>query len=515
MPNRSDLKRRDEGFEALLAELEHQHTETDLTPDKRADRLAHVRNADTEAKANLRFAKLYYPDIFSAPWSALHEHIGGITGGTHSISGFRKAGKSALTYVAHIIRHVAEGRDGMVGVVLRTQDNAKERVASLARLIMSNKLLCYDYQIEAQKNGGGYRILNHVHIVAGSVNTGLRNYVDDHFDRFQVLIGDDLYDKESVRSEKDNERVYEFIVDEMWGQLQDNGYCIILGNKINDDCPIVRLEDAYPDGHFSFPILDDDGQPTWPEVYDKDDIEEMRKRIPHDVFMGQYMDQPIELGDVFDPEWLGTVNLNLVQIVATITTVDPAHGESPHACMKAACSMGITDSSECVVQALYGRRGPYADLFSWLLARVTRLPEHRLIYWENDFNQWMNAKPYYDDWRDQHRVLLPIYHYEASDLSTKFRGADKQSRILTLVHPHQTGTLRYDARLEGTTAWQSYHSQYVSYDGSKDDVDMLDAVAAANILIWKYDGAPDGTTGMRSLKQRSWMQPTWSDTSFH
>lgn len=513
MPTRSDLDQRDDTFEDMLAELEHQHGDTRLTPDKRQERLAHVREAPTKAEANLRFAKLYYPEIFEAPWSDLHHHIASLEEGKHSISGFRKAGKSALTYVVHVIRRVAEQRPGMVGVVLRTLDNAEQRLASLSRLILSNELLCYDYQIEAQSNGGAYRILNHVHLVAGSVSTGLRNYVDDSFDRFGVLIGDDLYDKESVRSELDNRRVYEFVVDEMWGQLEDHGLCLVLGNKINSDSPICKLEEEYPEGHYSFPIVDEDGEPTWPERYDAEQIEQMKAEIPADVWRAQWLDDPVEMGDVFDPDWLATVDVSLVTIEASITTVDPAPGESPHACLKAAASLGLTSSEECVVLGLYGRREPYPVLFDYLAERIQRLPRHRLIHWENDFNQWHQARPYYRDWMQETGRALPIMQYRAAELDSRFRAADKESRILTLVHPHQTTRIAYDERLTGTASWDTFRQQYLGYPHEDDDV--LDALAAAHLLIWRYQAdARHGAQGMSSVEDRDWTRPAWTG-SFH
>jgi hypothetical protein len=513
MPTRSDLDRRDETFEDMLAELEHQHGDTRLTPDQRQERLAHVREAPTETEAGLRFAKLYYPEIFEAPWSDLHHHIASLEEGKRSISGFRKAGKSALTYVVHVIRRVAEQRPGMVGVVLRTLDNAEQRLASLSRLILSNELLCYDYGIEAQSNGGAYRILNHVHLVAGSVSTGLRNYVDDSFDRFGVLIGDDLYDKESVRSELDNRRVYEFVVDEMWGQLEDDGLCVVLGNKINSDSPICKLEEEYPEGHYSFPIVDPETEePNWPEVYGEEEVEQMKKEIPHDVWQAQYLDDPIEVGDVFDPDWLATVNVGLVTIEASITTVDPAQGQSPAACFKGITSLGLTSTGETVVLDLYGRKEPYPDVFDYLFERIQRLPQHRLVYWENDFAQWSDADPYYTDWKKHTGHALPIMLYVAADLETRFRAADKESRIMTLVHPHQTTTIAYDEQLKGSSDWEVFKEQYKGYPNEGDDV--LDALAAANILIMRYqDGSGPGGR-VRSVETRTRPRPRWSG-SFH
>jgi hypothetical protein len=513
MPTRSDLDRRDDTFEDMLAELEHQHGDTRLTPDQRQERLAHVREAPTETEANLRFAKLYYPEIFEAPWSDLHHHIASLEEGKRSISGFRKAGKSALTYVVHVIRRVAEQRPGMVGVVLRTLDNAEQRLASLSRLILSNELLCYDYQIQAQSNGGAYRILNHVHLVAGSVSTGLRNYVDDSFDRFGVLIGDDLYDKESVRSELDNRRVYEFVVDEMWGQLEDDGLCVVLGNKINSDSPICKLEEEYPEGHYSFPIVDPETEePNWPEVYGEEEVEQMKKEIPHDVWQAQYLDDPIEVGDVFDPDWLATVNVGLVTIEASITTVDPAQGQSPAACFKGITSLGLTSTGETVVLDLYGRKEPYPDVFDYLFERIQRLPQHRLVYWENDFAQWSDANPYYTDWKKHTGHALPIMLYVAADLETRFRAADKESRIMTLVHPHQTTAIAYDEQLKGSSDWEVFKEQYKGYPNEGDDV--LDALAAANILIMRYqDGSGPGGR-VRSVETRTRPRPRWSG-SFH
>ncbi len=498
------LSRQDEAFEQMLEESLSEAADTELTPEKRSRRREEADNRP------LAFAKIYYPGIFDLPWADLHDHIASLEeGGKHSISGFRESGKSALTYVVHAIRRIALGRDGMIGVVLRTQDKAEARTASLSRLILRNRRLCYDYDVEVQQDKAGYHIINGVHLVAGSVNTGLRAYVDDAFNRFGVLIGDDLYDKETVRSEMDNQRVYEFVTDEMWGQLEDWGLCVVLGNKINEDAPICKLEDNYPEGHYSFPIReggDPNGAPTWPEKYDEENIRQMEKEIPADVWHGQYLDEPLVTGDVFDPEDIRFIVVRPIEVRTSITAVDPARGESPQACLKAASTLGLLDDGEVVMLGLRIRKEGYEPFFDWLRLEHQRRPAHRVILFENDFAQWDYARPFYQSWREKRSAVLPIQMHLASNLSTQHRAADKESRIMNLVHPHTMGQFHYHESLEGTRDFEAYKKQYRAFGEHGDDsIDGLDATATAYIQIGRFKGGGRA----KGLTKKQHKRPSW------
>jgi hypothetical protein len=80
----------------------------------------------------------------------------------------------------------------------------------------------YDYDVKVQQDKKGYYIVNNTILIASSVETGLRSIVDDDMKRIKISVNDDLYNKNSVASEYDNQKVFDFITSEIYGQMEDD-----------------------------------------------------------------------------------------------------------------------------------------------------------------------------------------------------------------------------------------------------------------------------------------------------
>lgn len=473
-------ERLDAQFEKLLLDILHGVDEQEFTPEKRAERRALADSSD------LQFCAIYYPKIFSAPFNRVHQHIAALKSGKYSISGFPKSGKTAFTFVSKIIKPICRSQQGIYNICLRTQDIAEERSFHIFRLITLNRLLMYDYDVKIQQDKKGYYIINGCMLVSTSVKTGLRNYIDDNFKRFRVSVNDDLYSRISVDSEVDNDKVTDFIVGEVYRQMEDDGLCITLGNRITEKCPIVRLEEKFPDKHFSFPALDANGHSNWPERYSEEDWKSIQKETDWDVWESEYMDRPAEKGDIFQAEWLRTISLNLIQIVTSISAIDPSYGSSPSACQKGIATVGVTDKQQTVLLDMYLRNEPYEQVFDYLAALRVKIPAWKCLLFENDFNQWAFADPYYRDWSKTRKMVLPIMTHYSKDLVTENRSADKESRILTLVHPFQTGMLVISDEITRNLDYIRLVSQYLAFGKSKTKLDGLDALATAYIMVFRY-----------------------------
>jgi len=494
MTTNSKLKRLNIDFEDFLDRILFETVETELTPEKKKERRA---KADAD---DLEFAKIYFPKIFDSPWTDVHYHIRNLKTGKHTISGFRKLGKTALTYIAKIVKPLCLGVGGICNTTLRTQDVASERTAALSRMIQRNRMLCYDYNIEVLQDRKGYHIINNTVLLATSVEMGLRSYVDEEFKRFRYSINDDLYNRNSATSEHDNEKVANFIMSEIYGQMEDDGLSITLGNSINIDCPIMRLKKEFPDNHFSQPALDEDGHSTWPERFSDAYWAEKRKEIPLDVWEGEYMDRPYVRGDNFYPDMIHYVNLNLIKIIASLTACDPAHGQSPESCYKSLATLGITAKREVVMLDMYLRRESYPLLFDYMDQLRQNVPNWKAMLFENDFNQWAFAQPYYLQWMEKRKKTLTIVPHFSKGNATEFYGADKESRIMNLVHPHLMKMFLYSDLLEGQTDFKRYLQQLYSFGKAKEKLDGPDAAATAFILIFRY--LDTGT--FKPTKKRAW-----------
>jgi len=470
----------DDQFESFLDTVLVDVVSNDLTPEKKADR------RDRADKSDLEFCKIYFPSIFNLPWNPFHYWMAKLKSGMYTASGFRKCGKSAFAYIAKAVKPICLDVGGIININARTLEISNENTSKLKRLMFRNKLLCFDYDLTLEQDLKGYYIIGQTYLIAGSVKTGLRNLVDDNFKRIRVAINDDLYNKETVNSEYDNAKVSDFIESEVSGQLEEYGLSITLGNSISETCPIVQLKNLHPDKHFSLPALDDAGASTWPEYKTAEQWDEFKKDIPWDIWLGEYMDKPSIKGEVFEPEMIHAININTIQILASISACDPSHGTSPAACDKAIATVGITSQREVIVQDMYIRKDSYPLVFDYVDALRGRVEHWKCLLFENDFNQWAFAAPYYFDWIKERNRTLPIVTHLSSQSSTAQRGSDKQSRIMNLVHPHQTKMLLYADKILLTKDFEKYRSQFLSFGKAEGKLDGLDALATAYIMIFRY-----------------------------
>ncbi len=476
------IKKLDEQFEDFLNKIVFEQTETDLTPELRAKRRA-LADAD-----DFQFCKIYFPQIFDDEWNGVHRHIKSLRRGIHYVSGSRKFGKTAFGLISKLVKPICEGGVGLVGLGMRTQDDSKERGEALTRLIQRNSKLCYDYDIQFQQDKKGYWIINNMTFVSVGAQEGLRNFADDNFKRFKILILDDLFNRITVRSVVDNERVYQFISSEAEGQLDDDGLMIVFFNIIINDSPGDRISKEHPERSFNFPALNENEETNWPESkkYTTEYLHKKRDDMNLEIWMGDWMNQPVLIGEIFDPNWIRGININNIKIVTALSAIDPSFGKSPAACYKGIVTLGITDREQQVILDIYLRKEDYEQVFDYLDNIRSITPYWKVLLFENDFSQWEIAAPYYKLWAEKRDKVLPIYQITTQQLKTENYGSDKESRIMNLVFPHQTGQLLYNEAIMNNADFKLYKQQLLSFGKSKEKLDGPDAASTAFILIKRY-----------------------------
>jgi len=478
------IKRYDDKFEDFLNRLTFEQVETDLTPQLRAQRRA---LADS---SGLEFCKIYFPHIFNDVWNPLHIHINSLRSGNYLVSGSRFFGKSAFTLIGRLIRHIVIGGVGLVGLAMRTQDDSLLRGDSLVRLIKRNKMLCYDYDVQFQQDNKGAWIINNKTFVTVGVNEGLRNLLDENFKRFELLILDDLYNRHTVSSDKDNEKVYNFVASEAYGQMEPGGLSIWLFNLITEKSPGALRSAEVPDLWFNLPALNDEDETNWPgsSVYTTAYLHNKRASIPFDVWLGDWMNKPCQVGEIFDLKWIRGVNINTVKIIASLTAIDPSFGKSPSACYKGVVTLGVSSEDKYYILDVYLRKEDYGLVFDYIDNIRLFTPCWKVLLFEDDFSQFSIAEPYYKQWCDKRKKVLPVFPITTQSLKTENYGSDKEGRIMNLVYPHQSGQMLYNQDIFNSRDFSIFRNQYLSFGKSKDKLDGLDALATAFILIKRYVG---------------------------
>lgn len=472
------LKRRIDDFDAFLDSVIVSCRETELTPEKKAERVARTKNNPAE------FCRTYFADIFDLPDNRLVKEIDSLQVGEFYVSGHRKAGKTARVICGKIIYRIAVKKSGMIGYNCRIPKLSQNRIGAIIRILRRHKLLQYDYGIKFERESIEYAIINSVHIIASGCKTGLRAMLADNFKRFDLIVSDDLTDKQSGKADKD--AAIDFLEHEVGGQLNDDGLAIALFNDTEPDSPGVIMRERYPDRAIVFPALDENGQSNWPEYKTTEEWDEFRRGTAYTVWMGDYMCNPVQDGGNFEITWFHYRRVPKNDIIASITAVDPARGQSPSACFKAAVTAGITRDMQMWIIDLWIRHERWENFFSWVDKNRRYWPNWKTILFENDFQQWDLAEPYYQIWKQRNDTSLPIYRHLTKELGTKYFSTDKDSRILNLVKPHQDGEIIYNEALRNDKEMEILKHQLLGYGADKEKKDGPDAMATAYILLPRY-----------------------------
>ena len=500
------FREEDEQFEAFLKRARTKVKETDLTEEKRQERRSRCDIDEFE------FCKEYFPEIFNEPWNYLHYHIRDLQYGEHGVSGCRFFGKTTYGIFAKLVKRICLGGVGLIGLALRNESDSRERTSLIVRKIKRNKKLCYDYSINFQQMLKGHYIINNKTFVSLGMREGLRNWFDENMERFELIICDDLFNRQTVNSEVDNNKVFAFVTSECSGQLKPGGLLLWFFNFITPNSAGSKYAKKFPDNHFNLPALNDKNETNWPgSRWTTEALELKKKSILLEVWLGDWMNQPVLLGDILKPEWLRPINLNLINIIACIAAVDPSFGKSIEACLKGAVVMGRTDQGKDIILDVYGRKESFSMVFDWLKEARSSFPGFRAIFWEDDFAQWTIASPYYADWKKTTKDTLPIIPYSSKSLKTENYGSDKIGRIMNLVHPHQTGEILVNEAILNTDDYGTYVNQYISFGKATEKLDILDAEATAYIMLPGYIELGK----IKSIKSRKIAKANQEDSWLH
>ena len=169
--------------------------------------------------------------------------------------------------------------------------------------------------------------------------------------------------------------------------------------------------------------------------------------------------------------------------------------------------MGITDKQQSVLLDMYLRKEDYSLVFDYIDSLRERMPQWKVALFENDFNQWFIAQPYYQDWSEKRSKYLPIVEFSSKSLKTGNYGSDKESRIMNLVHPYQTGTLVHNQDIVKSSDFKRYRAQYISFGTNKEKLDGLDAAATAFIMVRRYiESGNFKPLAERKMKHIGWLR---------
>ena len=209
--------------------------------------------------------------------------------------GFRGCAKTtyAKLFIAFCLLNDMEHYRRYIKVLSRNMGNSKQMVTDIFNLIIEVKDL-YGNLFPKQKETKGeetmmvFTTCDGVKLMAGTIGMTQRGHIQDAY-RPDFLVFDDVEDRESVASLAQTEATI-WRIDEAIQGLAANGSYMCLGNYISEEGVIQWFLNKPNIVADKIPIVDDNGDPTWPARYDKEKIEAIKN--DSDDFYGEYLCDP-------------------------------------------------------------------------------------------------------------------------------------------------------------------------------------------------------------------------------
>ena len=263
----------------------------------------------------------------------------------------------------------------------------------------------------------------------------------------------------------------------------------MVGNLISK-CSVLELISKKQSVYVSqVNIYDKNGNPSWPEYWTRERIEERAAFMGYRAFQKEYMNNPITEGAVFRHDWIRYKRtLPLREYEDIVLYVDPSFKPTTKNDYKAAKLWGKTKSGELHLIKAFCRQTTVVEMVRWL---------YDLHEWINSKNAvasfFMEANFMQDIILDEFRAEGKIRGYQLPILPDKRKKPDKFQRIVAISPLWERGFVFYNEAL-------------------KNDPDMvagLEQTLAFEKGMSGHDDSPDADEGaIYKLQQRS-RQSAW------
>lgn len=237
------------------------------------------------------YIKAQVPDFHYEIYEELEKKDAGIT----EIVAFRGSAKSTISSLALPLWNAIFKKKNFIILISDTHTQSKQIISNLIYELENNTLLRHDFgEFRSKKDEwtatniflrGSIRIMSRSR---GQKMRGLRHL--QH--RPDLVICDDMENIDAVRSKEQRDKTENWFFSECWPAVDArNGKVVVLGNLLHADSFVSRLRkkvNTLRNGKYlEYPLLNDEKVNLWPEEYDDEKIEELRKR-GNSYFMREY-----------------------------------------------------------------------------------------------------------------------------------------------------------------------------------------------------------------------------------
>lgn len=314
-----------------------------------------------------------------------------------AIEAFRESAKSSYvlrSFPLYRITYPVWDQSYIV-IVANNKTRARERLSDIEREFDSNPLIRPNVKEVYSQSSDRFcldvvdykgEIIN-ILIVAAGKGENIRGLAS--LDRRpDILIADDLQDKEDSRSDIVLERDWKW-----WNSdiefIGKNTRIFLIGNNLGERCIVERVIENAPENGYNarrIPVLDDQGEPTWPAMYTKDFIEqEKAKYIAEgnlDLWLMERMCLSVSAETrAFKEEWYNyyspSATAEVIEGCNIYMTLDPASSRDTDACFRAFTIIAVDAKDNWFVLDMPFGRWDTVELIEIMFEQVKkwRLPD--------------------------------------------------------------------------------------------------------------------------------------------
>ena len=369
-------------------------------------------------------------------------------------------------------------------LVSSSNDNAKGLLADLQAELANNEAYIQDFGIKADKGtewtSGKFSLADGTTFVAigrGQSPRGLKK----NGQRPDYILIDDIDDDQLSNNESRVRKAYNWVMGPLYGTMAGGrGRLIMVGNRFAKNMILAHFANIKDIYHTRVNIIDSKGNPSW-GYYSREDIQAMRDEQGEISFAREYLNNPIEEGAVFKPEWMRyTKILPLKEYVKIIAYTDPSFKSTKANDYKATMLVGKTKEGYYHVLKAYAGQCSVAEMVAWhydiemwIARKKGRKPPR--YYMEANFIQDLLLKEFKDEGVARGGRQIPI-------TPDKRKKPDKYSRIETMQPLFERGFVLFNEEERDSEGLKILIDQLLATEkGSRLHDDAPDALESA---IW-------------------------------
>lgn len=171
-----------------------------------------------------------------------------------------------------------------------------------------------------------------------------------------LLIDDPIKNREEADSEAMRVKLWDWYRSVAYTRLMPQGAVVVIMTRWHEEDLIGQIlanENASDWTVFNLKAISDSGQPLWPESYNLDALNDIRRTVGEYDWSCLYQQEPIpHEGIIFKPDWLRSGLAENDEYAAFYAAVDPAISKSEVADETAICVVGLSYTSPATVHEL-------------------------------------------------------------------------------------------------------------------------------------------------------------------